>query len=224
MTTFSIYGLTIAAPEHLLTPSIRLGLEKGWYERDEVEIARSRLVQGDRVVELGAGLGVTALVAARIVGSHNVFAFDANPELLVIQRENAALNSLPVTFENRVLMPRALVSTNNTVAFSVAEEFWASGLGQSDTSIQVPAAALEDVLKQSGANTLIMDIEGAETDIIEHVDLSSIDKFIFEIHYDPIGIDRTYASIEKLQRSGCRVDYKMCSRGVLYLERPPAKF
>ena len=216
---FHIYDLDIEAPLELITPPIRQGLEKGWYERDEVEIARSRLVPGDRVVELGAGLGVTALVAARIVGAENVRAFEANPGLIAVERANGALNGLPVRFENRVLMSRASLPSQGTVPFLVAEEFWASELRDGPGSIAVPAGALEDVLAEFGANTLIMDIEGAEIDIIENVDLSAINKFIFEIHYENQGIERTDAAIEKLQRSGCRVDYKMCSRGVVYLER-----
>ena len=219
MPRFRIYDLDIDVPEALLTPAIAKGLEKGWYERDEADIARSRLAPGDRVVELGAGLGVTALLGARLVGPGNIIAFEANPGLLPVERANAALNNLPLAFDNRVLLPRARLPAAGSVGFRVADEFWASSLGDGPDSIAVPCGGLEDTISGFAANTLIMDIEGAEVDLIEQVDLSAIRKFIFEIHYEIQGIERTNAAISKLQASGCVVDYKMCSRGVLYLER-----
>lgn len=222
MPSFSIYDLQIEVPQQLLAPGIEKGLSRGWYERDEVEIARSRLVAGDRVLELGAGLGVTALVAARIVGAAAVVGFEANPALLPVARANAARNGLPVAFHNRLLYPRALLP-GPSVDFAVADEFWASAVaeaGDGGSSVPVPTGILEDEIAAFGATTLIMDIEGLEVDIIEAADLSRIDKFIFEIHYQRRGRARTDAAIARLQQGGWAVDYQLCSRGVLYLARP----
>jgi FkbM family methyltransferase len=222
MPQFSIYDLEIEVPQQLLAPGIELGLKRGWYERDEVEIARSRLVAGDRVLELGTGLGVTALVAARIVGPAAVIGFEANPALLPVARANAARNSLAVQFHNRLLYPRTLLP-GPSVEFAIADEFWASGVaeaGSTGTRVPVPTGVLEDEIGRFGANALIMDIEGLEVDIIEAADLSRIDKFIFEIHYDKRGRPRTDAAIARLQQGGWAVDYQLCSRGVLYLARP----
>lgn len=219
MASFQIYGLELEVPEHLLTPGITRALEKGWYERDEVEIARARLVPGDRVIELGAGLGVTAMVAAKAVGADNIMAFEANPGLLPVARANAARNGLAVRFENRVLMPRDQLPASGQVHFKIEPAFWASSLSDDQTGLAVPAGALEDAIASFGANALVMDIEGMEVSLIEAVDLSAINKFIFEIHYEKHGRKRANAAVEKLIAGGCEIDYVLSSRGVLYLER-----
>src|SRR5690606_7382292 len=139
-------------------------LEKGWYERDEVEIARSRLVPGDRVIELGAGLGVTSLVAARIVGGDAVASFEGNPGLLPVENANAARNGLPVAFHNRLLLPRASAGPHEA-RFTVDATFWASGmsaLAAGGTEVTVPTGVLEDEIAALRANVLIMDVEGFE--------------------------------------------------------------
>jgi FkbM family methyltransferase len=219
MKRFRIYDLDIEVPDHLLSPTIERGLEKGWYERDEVEIARARLAPGDRVLELGAGLGITALVAAKIVGSENVMAFEANPELLDVERRNASENSLPVKFSNFVLMPETRLPKDSLVRFSVEKDFWASSISDAATAIAVPSRSLEAVLAEFHPNVLIMDIEGYEVDLIEAADLSMINKFIFEIHYAAKGRSRTNAAVDLLIQGGCEIDYQLCHRGVLYLER-----
>ena len=79
MTAYRIYGLALDLDDRGLPEPVKRGLVKGWYERDEVEIIRACLQPGDRVLELGAGLGVTAMVAAGIVGADAVKAFEAGP-------------------------------------------------------------------------------------------------------------------------------------------------
>ena len=219
MPLFRIYDLDIEVPDHLLTPAITRGLEKGWYERDEVEIARSRLGRGDRVVELGAGLGVTALVAARLVGPENILAFEANPALGVIENNNAALNNLPVKFRNQVLVPRVRRPASGRVGFAPAEEFWASSLDPNG-GLEVEALALEDVMEEFGANTLILDIEGAEIEIFETVNLDRINFIIVELHYERTGRVRADKAISRLLAQGFSIDFSLTHRSVLCLDRP----
>ena len=221
--TFSIYDLTISVDEDLLTPMIERGLTKGWYERDEVDIARLKLVPGDRVIEMGSGLGVATLAMARIVGSENVRAFEANPRLVALGAQNAAGNGLGPEFENKVLFPRALAPASSMCSFHIADEFWASSVVPHKTSlprtIEVPVGVLEDEIARLNANVLVMDIEGMEVEILETADLSNIEKMVFEIHYENRGKERTDNAVWQLVSRGYAIDLKLSSRGVLYLER-----
>lgn len=54
------------------------------------------LIRGRRVVEVGCGLGLPALVAARLGG--HVHACDAHPDVAALLRHNAALNEAYVRF------------------------------------------------------------------------------------------------------------------------------
>lgn len=57
---------------------------------------RPNIVRGRRIVEVGCGLGLPALVAARLGG--HVHACDAHPDVAALLRHNAALNDAAITF------------------------------------------------------------------------------------------------------------------------------
>jgi FkbM family methyltransferase len=220
MTLFRIYDLDLDIPAALLSPMIERGLSKGWYERDEVDILRARLAPSDRVVEMGAGLGVTTLAAARIVGADALVAYEANADLIPIALDNARRNGLAVTIKNEILVPRAKSGTGFTDLY-LGDQFWSSTvMGGSSGARRLPTRPLEDAIETLRANVLIMDIEGYEVEILEHCDLSPIDKLMFEIHYDVAGRDRTDAAIDRVRALGFRIDHQLSSRGVLYLYRP----
>jgi predicted O-methyltransferase YrrM len=56
-------------------------LYDGRYEQYEAEVLRATLRPGDRYLEVGAAIGVTATLACQIVGDGNVTAVEADPEL-----------------------------------------------------------------------------------------------------------------------------------------------
>lgn len=50
--------------------------------------------EGQRVLDLGCGYGVVGIVAAKIVGDHNVVLVDRDPLAVELARENALLNKV----------------------------------------------------------------------------------------------------------------------------------
>jgi FkbM family methyltransferase len=220
MAAVRIYELELKLPE-ALPDIVWKGLQKGWYERDEVEIIRRFLKSGDRVLEMGAGLGVTTMVAARIVGAEAVRTFEANPCLIPLFRENAARNGLDINIRNAVLWPESTRAGRNEIGLAADGAFWAASVmtEAGAASTQVPVESFEAACARHAANVLIMDIEGFEIDIFEQCDLAAFDRIIVEIHYRVAGRERTDRAIRGLQERGFRLDLEVSSRGVLHLER-----
>lgn len=221
---YRIYGLELDLDDGLLPEIVKKGLSKGWYERDEVEIIQSSLEPGDRVLELGAGLGVTAMAAAGIVGAEAVRTYEANLTLIPSLRANTKRNGLDIVVENKVLLPGIDARREQGVLLDVGGDFWSSSvIARADAEgrklMKVPTGGIEDELARHGANVLIMDIEGLEVDIIERAQLDLVRKLIFEIHYGKAGRDRTDDAIFSLVRKGFRIDFERARRGVILMTR-----
>ena len=169
--------------------NIRDALDQGYYEARERELLQMLLRPGDKVIELGAGIGVVAMTAASIVGENNVTAFDANPEILTDATENFQRNGFRnIATRAGLLRNRRHYAPNCFSNFYVDSEFWASRLDASAHTpgiikvVQAPVYCLEDEIAAFGANVLLCDIEGGETDLLSEADLSGVGLIIVETH------------------------------------------
>lgn len=219
---FSLFGLELEVDDDQLSEPIQRGLTRGWYEVDEVGLIRHAVQPGDRVIDMGAGLGVTAMIAARIVGPEAVWAYEANPGLIPMLLRNFRRNNLDLAVENAVLLPRTQAEHKPAVKLNLGAEFWGSSVVPSEAAakvVDVPTQCLEDVIAAHRANVLVMDVEGLEVEILETAKLDAIDKIIVEIHYDKIGRKRTNRAIFSLAMQGLEVDLQRAYRGVLLITR-----
>ncbi|MCQ0969919.1 50S ribosomal protein L11 methyltransferase [Paracoccus sp. TK19116] len=76
---FLIDDLVIDIPVWGLTGYLRERLDGGLYEGPERALVRKFVRADDRVLDLGAGAGVVAMIAARIVGAEKVVASRRTP-------------------------------------------------------------------------------------------------------------------------------------------------
>ncbi|MGE0280420.1 MAG: FkbM family methyltransferase [Rhizobiaceae bacterium] len=227
MAVFNVHDLEIEVEDDQLSEPIQRGLTRGWYEVDEVGLIRHAVKPGDRVLDLGAGLGVTAMVAARIVGAEAVCAYEANPGLIDQLKRNLRRNDLDLEVQNVVLLPRAKAASQPSVRLNLGAEFWGSSViagGVSPAAVtEIPTQCLEDAITRHRANVLVMDIEGLEVEILETAGLDRIDKIIVEIHYDKVGRQRTNKAIFDLAKQGLEIDLHRAYRGVVLLTRPDVR-
>ena len=159
------------------------------YEGQEIAGALAVVRKGDRVLELGAGLGIVGAVVAKNRKPAKMMSFEANPELIPHIRALYELNGLKtkIALHNKVLIssPERPV----TMSFHIHNSYLGSSLGgQGGRRVDVPTASYEDVRKSLKPDVMIMDIEGGELAFLEHADLSGVRAMVIEFHPKAYGV------------------------------------
>ncbi|WP_458094336.1 FkbM family methyltransferase [Roseomonas sp. WA12] len=214
-------GLKIDIGHPLVTPEMAESFRRERFENHEARITRHVLQPGDRVIEMGTCTGFVAMVAASIVGAENIMSFEANPVAAGLARHHFELNGLPIKLTNKVLLPRSMTSPGTkTIPFYVGDQLNNNSLKKKrGEAIEVEIQVLEDVVAEFQANVLVMDVEGAEIDILCNADLDGIDHIVMETHYRKMGRDKTDRMIRNLYMKGFCIDLQTCQAGVIHVDR-----
>jgi FkbM family methyltransferase len=124
----AVYHGVKVPPNPLIGPYSRRMLKEGTYEAHEVKAALKLVVPGDRVLELGAGIGVTGAVVALNRFPERVLCYEPNPNLIEPILRLHALNGLEdvIDLENAVVL--AGESLPPTARFNVRPNYIGSRL------------------------------------------------------------------------------------------------
>ncbi len=207
MAQFTLRGITLRIPDQQLSPPLRAALEEGRYEGGESAALLRHLAPGDRVLDLGAGAGYVASLAARVVGGENVTALEASPEMLPVLRRNLNLNEAG----DAQVLHGAVVADDfpdEVVRFEVARAFWASrigggeGGGKGARTVEVPALRFGPLVRELRPSVLVMDIEGAERDICRQQWPDCLRLVVMEIHPGIYGGEGIRAIFDAMSRNG----------------------
>jgi FkbM family methyltransferase len=197
-----LHGVKVSTDPDLIPRRVRNLLFKGTYESAECELVLRHVKPGDRVLELGTGIGLVSLVATSRVGEGMVRSYEANPAMEPLIRANFAMNGWTPD-----LNMRAVTVDGQNIEFFQDPQILSSGTsdrGIGAKKIGVPSRAFADVLTEWCPNVVIMDIEGVETEILPGADLTSVEVVIVEIHRFLAGHDQTEAMIASLKEMGFR--------------------
>ena len=191
------------APQHL-SQELQQRLEKGQYEAQEAGSIRKLLKPTDTVLELGTGIGFTAIIAARIVGGENVVTLEANPALLPDIAANFQENGIKgVTLINRAVLPE---SGRARAQIFVPEAFWGGtidGLQQPlADEITVPAIGFDEVLAAHPSTVLICDVEGAEAAFFQQPIPESFSLIMLEMHPAHYNLSAVKTIFDRLSAQG----------------------
>ncbi len=201
----------------VISPRMEQVIQKGRYESSEIRLLRKILRPRDRVLELGAGVGVVSTAAAQVTGPQGVIAVEANPGLIPVIRETHKLNGVEgIKVLNGVGVG---VPTDKTSTFYLRPDFWASSLeapheaeAAGVKAVSVPQIDLNTILRSHKPSVFVLDIEGGELDLLPCLDLSSCRAIVIELHpkvYQLAGIGRCF---DTLRKKGFAYDAKQ-SRG-----------
>jgi FkbM family methyltransferase len=212
-------GVRLRVGGHL-SRRIQGALYRGRYEAPELACLQRALRPSDVVLELGTGLGLLAAYCARRVGSERVFTFEANPGLRPLIEETFRLNGVAPTLETVMLGPAC-----GRRAFYVDQDFWRSSTVRGTRPVQevdVPVRSFNEELARTRPSVLIIDIEGGEAELIEHMRLEGVRTVIIELHPRFIGLERTEAVKAFFAGAGFSTAASEAGDTVLWLERDAA--
>lgn len=212
-----IHGVRLDLSSGISDP-IRKQIYAERYERGEARCLLARLEPGDRVFEIGGGIGFISTLAARIVGSEAVHTYEANPELLPLIRH---------TYEINGVAPRlvhAMVSEGEgTAEFYLEPDFWASSSTQlSDESrrTEVPLLDVNREIAKTGPTMVVLDIEGAELELVPKIDWEPVPSVLIELHPHVIGADGAARVVAHLESRGLVTDRAVSSSNKRLMTRP----
>jgi FkbM family methyltransferase len=215
-TVAEVSGVRLRLGGHL-SKSITERILSGNYEQDEVRGLSAILAPSDVVMEIGAGIGFLSSHCAKIVGSENTYAFEANPKLEPVIRDTYQLNGVSPHLEMYILAHKRRVRT-----FYLDENFLVSSLtsqGRQAKVVKVPATPLNAEIARIQPSMLMIDIEGGEFELFPEIDLRTVRKIVMELHPRNAEREKTRSLVADLYARGF-VAYKDASHGdVLCMER-----
>lgn len=197
------------------------------YEGDEIAGALSVVRPGDRVLELGAGLGLVGAVVAKNARPEALLSFEANPELIPHLRALHAMNGL----EERIAVRNAvLVSAPDrpeTAPFHLHTSYLGSSLidtpSRRTRTVKVPTEDFRTVVETFRPTVLIMDIEGGELELLKHAELGGLRAVVIEFHPGVYGKEGMRVCKSILRRAGFQKHADPSTRLVWTCTRPETR-
>lgn len=188
MTKFLINEYIVHIPEHLMNDAIRKSVEAGRYEGRETFAVKRHIVAGDRVLELGSGVGYVSMQIASRIGGENLLTVEANPKMTPVVEKNLAANLIEgVTVINAAVVPDSFAADH--VTFHMTAAFWASSLNpvmakkwKSTKSVDVPAVKIGELMQEHRPSVVMMDIEGGEQGLFDTPLPDHVRLVVIELH------------------------------------------
>lgn len=200
MRAFTLRGLTLYLPEAALKGNLERALSSGRYENHEADALLLHLRPGDRLLDLGAGLGFICALAAGVLGEGSVMGVEAGPDTVRLARRNLAANGFPGV---KVLKGAVVGEGEGEVEFGQRPAFWASGLRgpegwpENAEVIRVPARPIGKLLAKFAPTVICCDIEGGEQEVLMQP-LPGVRLVVVETHpqvYGAEGVARIVAAL-----------------------------
>lgn len=200
-----------------LTGKVRGLLRAGEYEKELTAAALKATREGDRVLDLGCGLGFVSGMIAKRRNIEAVYGYDGNATLLTYADAMLATNGISnVTLTHAVLGKR-----KSTAPFYVRTPFAASSLtpieGEAGDATPVDMLNVKTVITAHKPTVVICDIEGGEADLLEDMPLKGVRQVVVKLHPGHIGHDGMHRVFAAAASAGLAYDPRLSAGRIVGL-------
>jgi FkbM family methyltransferase len=179
-------------------------MEQGLYESGDIRALKAVVKPDDKIMEVGAGIGFVSALAAKFVGSENVYTYEANPAMEASIRRLWDLNGV-----SPHLTVAAVSNVAGTATLSTELHYW--DVRVADSGTEVPAVSFEAEVVRVQPTLILMDCEGSEDRLLGPVPLpSSVTRVVSELHPELIGADACNSSIRGMLDQGFQLRLDLC--------------
>jgi len=200
-------GLTFEVPVDHTTRAMRGRFAADTYELPERELIRKYLSADSRVLELGGCIGVVSCTINNLLRDrHAHVVVEANPFLIPFLERNRDVNGAKFSVEHCV------VTRDSAATLSIAANMDGSRRGEQGLAIPTHTFEYIEGRHQISFNTLVMDIEGAESEFImeNRATLERMQLLVIEFHPSAIGKNQVGDLREVLHACGLeKVDQRL---------------
>lgn len=212
----------MSVPEDVVSDTVLKFMKEGRYESREGKILNQIIEEGERILELGGGIGFISTIAAKNPKTAAVRTYEANPNLAEVIAATHSLNSVNnVQVKTGVLVREA---RQETIPFYLRKDFWGSSLSRRDgetnaKEVMVPVYELSWVLGEFCPTMIVCDIEGGEADLFDGRSLPGVKKVLIELHQPTIGPKGMKSIFDGFSQAGFYYDQDFSSGGVVLFRR-----
>lgn len=214
-------GVIIPLDYQVITPIIRSAILEERFEAREARQIAKIVEDGDRVLEIGAGIGFISTLLSRERRVSSVLAVEANPNLIdymarlhdrnrvcKVRRVNAVLSNEP---------------GSGTETFYLRRDFWMGSLMAGPNpyvgTVEVPTLDFSATLREEAISLIVCDVEGAETELFNAADLSGVDRILVEVHDHLTGLAGVGSVFATLAAKGLVYDPRHSDGSVILFRR-----
>jgi FkbM family methyltransferase len=215
-----VAGVVIPLDPEVITPAIRAAIVGGRFETEEAAQIPDIVRPGDRVLEIGAGIGFISTLLARQRRVAEVIAVEANPQLMgYMERLHRRNRVRKVRRLNTVLTNQA----QSHATFYLRTDFWMGSLMPGPNphigAVEVPTTNLDGLLRAEAIDLIVCDVEGAESMLFEGADLAGVDRIFLELHDHVTGLSGVARLFATLAGQGFVYDPRHSTGSVVLFQK-----
>lgn len=206
MELLTVHGITVPLTSDEVSPVVWQALTSGRYEAKEAKWVFKAVKPNDRVLELGAGIGIITSLIAKVPGVQ-VWSFEANPSTAALAQRVISANDI-----GNVVFSQGLLAAGepHIIPFYIRKDLWMSSMDKSqgpyECEILLTSSNIDDFIADHATNVLVMDIEGAERDLLRRSELPGVDRIFLELHDHLYGLSGIREITQDLSAKGFAYD------------------